>query len=431
VTSRGAWLLSVAATVLVLSVAACGGDDAESGTTAGGGQTAADKTDPNKPVVKLGLITAVGNPVSTHPSTVSAARAAITGVNARGGFNGHKVELVFCNDKVDPNQTATCARQMVAEKVAAIAGGQSVFDANSQPILERAGIPMVGINPIATQVTNADNVYLPNAPTVVSYEALAAYASRKNLAPVGLAVADNPGGRSLAGIAENALKQASGGTGFVKTAPVAGDTADFAPIASALDDAKPKTALLLISITLAKGLTRALDAQGSEISTFYMSPAHSLDDIKSMGPSGEKIMTAQSFPPLTHPSMKRFVDELKAEEEAGDKDAALDVQDSFSLEAWVAVQALEKVVADLDTIDAKSITAALDGAKDIEVGDFMSPWTPSAKGPKGFSRISNQSVWFVGYQGGKPVTLTDEPVLLQDVIAGNFEARMPPSVEGQ
>ena len=59
--------------------------------------------------VKLGVIAPEG--VSTnYPGSQAAAKAAIAGLNARGGLSGHPVELVYCNDKGDPNIATQCAR---------------------------------------------------------------------------------------------------------------------------------------------------------------------------------------------------------------------------------------------------------------------------------------------------------------------------------
>lgn len=190
-------------------------------------------------------MTAISAPTNNFPTAPAALAAGITALNARGGLNGHRVEMVFCNDRSDPNQTAICARHMVDEKVVMIAGGSSTYDGNSQPILAEAGIPMVGIAPITPNVFNEKNVYLMSAAAgTVSYQAGIAYAARNNLLPVALAVADNPGGKAFTGLLEKTVKDVTGGDSWAAVVPVATDTADFAPIAGTLDAAKPKSVVL-------------------------------------------------------------------------------------------------------------------------------------------------------------------------------------------
>jgi ABC-type branched-subunit amino acid transport system substrate-binding protein len=69
-------------------------------------------------------------------------------VNARGGINGAKVQVVVCNDKFDPNQAESCARQAVQDKVVALVGGISLFTARMFPILDQAKIPWIGNYPL-------------------------------------------------------------------------------------------------------------------------------------------------------------------------------------------------------------------------------------------------------------------------------------------
>src|SRR5437867_1744571 len=73
--------------------------------------------------IKVGFIGANGTAVANWPHATAEAKAAVRGWNSRGGLHGHKLELVYCNDKNDPNLGIACARQMVKEKVIAVVGG--------------------------------------------------------------------------------------------------------------------------------------------------------------------------------------------------------------------------------------------------------------------------------------------------------------------
>jgi ABC-type branched-subunit amino acid transport system substrate-binding protein len=408
------WRLIVAA-ALAAGVAACGSGAQPSGT--------------QQSVIKVGLIAPIGTPEGDFPSVRSALAAGIRSLNQRGGLNGHRVEMVFCNDQSDPNQTALCARQMVEEKVVAITGGVSLNDAISQPILEQAGIPIIGMNPESTQTFNGKNVYLPEVPTFVSYEALLGYAVKNNLLPVGLAVSDNIAGHAVAGIVEGALKQMTGGTGFVVSVPVEANTADFAPIAGSLIAAKPKSLLMIIGNPLEQGLMRALEAQGAGIAAYFTAPSFTLANADQDGSLGNQLLTAQSFPAYNSPLMKQFRRDMAAEAATGDKDASLDTMSPYAVYGWLALHALEQVTKGLKTITAQTVTTALEHAKDIRLAGVMAPWTPSTPGPPGFSRVSNTSVWFVGFNDGQQVTLSNASVSLKDIEAGNFQAQVPSAVQ--
>lgn len=407
-------LSAMAAVFAMLAGGACGsnGDEATSGES----------------TVKLGVIAAVDTAISAVPSVPAAVRAGIDALNERGGINGQRVELVFCNDRADPNETASCAREMVEEKVVAITGGFSTYDSNSQKILEKAGIPEIGIAPLSGPVFNGKNVYLMQAPSLVSYQGLMGYAVKHDLMPMALAIADNPAGKAFTTILEDTLKEITGGEGFVETAPVAADTADYAPLAGVIAAAEAKSVLMVLSAPQSQGLMQALEARGSDTAGYLLSPSLTLEEIRRRGASAEKTLSASALPGFDHPDMARFVEEMKA---SGDSEAALDTMSPFGVDAWVALQVVEKVAEGLDTVTAATLTEALDEAKNLELGFGLAPWTPSTPGPEGFSRFSNTSVWFLGFKDGERLELVNAPVSLDDIKVGRFESDLPETIAAE
>lgn len=422
--SRRGGLLA-AAVALAMVVGACGSNDG-AGNAADGSK---DNTDPGLAPVKVGLIVAVGTPNSAVPSAVSALNAAVRGVNARGGLKGHRVEMVFCNDKADPNEAARCARRMVDEKVVAITGGASLGDDKIQPILEEAGIPIIGVNAFSPTLFNAKNVYLPQITGFISYQAALGYAVKNDLLPMAVALADNPAGRTFADLLEGALKKMSGGQGFAKKLPVSADTADYGPVAGTVEQSNPKSLLVIISAPQQQGLMRALESQGSDVAAYFSAPSSSVEQIRDRGAHADRMVFAQTFPGFDHPSMNRFREEMDAQAATGDKDAELDTVTPLGVDAWFALQAVEQVTNELDTITADTVTQALDSAKDVDFGGALAPWTPSTPGPEGLSRMSNTCPWFVGFENDRMTPLSDGPVCLKDIEAGNFQARVPAAVQ--
>lgn len=405
--------LVATAAALSLALSACGSDEASA---------------PSESVVKVGLMAAVGTPTSAVPSAPSALAAGIRALNKRGGLNGHPVKMVFCNDKADPNEASRCAREMVDEGVVAITGGYQLFDNNSQPILERAGIPMIGINPLNAELFNAENVYLTGVPGLVAYQALLGYAVKQDLLPVAVAFADNPSGLAFAGLLEDTFKEMSGGEGFAASVPVASNTADYGPIAGSIEAAQPKSVLMVVSAPQQQGLMRALGSRGSDVAAYLAAPSLSLREIRERGELADRMVFAQSIPGLNHDELAQFREELEAQAATGDDRASLETLSPVAVDAWVALQALEQVTKGQETTTAETVTKALNNAKDVELGSGFAPWTPTKPGLKGLSRVSNTNVWFVGFDDGKEVALTDAPVALDDIKAQNFHARLTEAV---
>src|SRR5581483_6299294 len=97
--------------------------------------------------IKLGQIATRTGPVgAAMQSGIDATRAWVADVNARGGLAGHPVELVAVDDRGDPNQALSLARQLV-EKDGVLALYASLQVTTVQailPYLESRGVPIIG-----------------------------------------------------------------------------------------------------------------------------------------------------------------------------------------------------------------------------------------------------------------------------------------------
>jgi branched-chain amino acid transport system substrate-binding protein len=78
-------------------------------------------------------------------------------VNAAGGLDGHQVKLFIEDDAGDPATGIQDARELIQDKVVAIVGDASNVDAAWAPIVEQAGVPVVGgLSLNETFLTNPD-----------------------------------------------------------------------------------------------------------------------------------------------------------------------------------------------------------------------------------------------------------------------------------
>ena len=159
-------LAVVAVPVAVVVLGACGSSSGPSSTSAGGVATStpagATSTPANaaagSPVTLMSIAT-VGSPIEDNPGGPAGAAAAAKAINAAGGINGHKVNVVFCNPEADPNKAVACARQAATDKAIAVVGMTDTLDNVILPVLQQEGIPDVGAtvggNPIDVQSPDA------------------------------------------------------------------------------------------------------------------------------------------------------------------------------------------------------------------------------------------------------------------------------------
>jgi ABC-type branched-subunit amino acid transport system substrate-binding protein len=89
---------------------------------------------------------------TNKPGMPAFARAYARWVNAHGGINGRKLNVLTCNDHNDSVAAAKCARRAAKENVVAVVGSYSQYADSYFPSLEGAGIPYIG----GYGITNAE-----------------------------------------------------------------------------------------------------------------------------------------------------------------------------------------------------------------------------------------------------------------------------------
>ncbi|CAL9491716.1 hypothetical protein SUDANB176_03260 [Streptomyces sp. enrichment culture] len=89
---------------------------------------------------------------TNKPGMPAFAQAYARWVNAEGGINGRRLNVLTCNDRNDSVGAAQCARRAVQEGAVAVVGSYSVHADSFLPALEGAGIPYIG----GYGITNAE-----------------------------------------------------------------------------------------------------------------------------------------------------------------------------------------------------------------------------------------------------------------------------------
>jgi branched-chain amino acid transport system substrate-binding protein len=113
--------------------------------------------------IKIGVIQPLSGPVAASGNYVRmGAEIARDWINARGGVNGRKLELLIEDNKSDPKEAASAAEKLIVrDKVPAIMGawGSSMTLA-AMPKLEEYGVPMVVETSSASTITKRGNPWI-------------------------------------------------------------------------------------------------------------------------------------------------------------------------------------------------------------------------------------------------------------------------------
>ena len=181
------------------------------------GPTAGDAQAP----IKIGVIQPLSGPVAASGNYVRmGAEIARDWINARGGVNGRKVELVIEDNKSDPKEAASAAEKLIVrDKVPAIMGawGSSMTLA-AMPKLEEYGVPMVVETSSAASVTKRGNpwVFRISPPSEMEALGLEKYVDKLGVKKADFLAVNTDWGRGAVGAFGDILKKKGDTVGVVE-----------------------------------------------------------------------------------------------------------------------------------------------------------------------------------------------------------------------
>ncbi len=130
---------------------ACGSDDAaESADTAASTESSeAASTDTavapsSGDPIKVMTVTTLNAAGPTYENISITASLYADYINAKGGINGHPLEVTVCDEKFDPAVATTCARQAVDEGMVSIVGSFTYFAESIVPVISESSITWFG-----------------------------------------------------------------------------------------------------------------------------------------------------------------------------------------------------------------------------------------------------------------------------------------------
>ena len=370
--------------------------------------------------INIGVIQPTNTAIYNAGDEVAAVRAAVLGINAEGGINGHKVVVDYCNSQDDPNATAACVRQMISDKVVELASGIDILGPSMVQSLSAAGIPVVDEDALSLGEMTAATAF-PLTGGIQSAESIEAYvAAQKGFKKI-LLVANSGNAFETsfeAAISASAKKHGIAYAGVVDF-PVAG-VSDFSPYAAKIVNSGADIVSIPLSIDQAIPLIQAVRALGSKVAFIINSGAFTNADIAKNAALVNGLYIVNDVPPVNasteneFPIIKTFVSQMNAEAATGDSYANLSTQRSFALRVWDVLQGQFQIMKGIKgAITASSYLAALNSAKDVSLDGIIPNWTPSAHltiTGLGATRFSEADYWVLQIEGGQQKLLSSQPI---------------------
>lgn len=298
--------------------------------------------------------------------TTDGAKLYIDAVNAKGGVNGQKIELISLDDKFDPKLAAENARKLIEEQnVTAMFLTRGTPHTEAMlPVLEKYGVPLIGPStgamvlhqPVKKHVFNVRATYQREAEKAV------AHLNSMGITRIGIFYADDSFGADGVAGAQKGLTaaklQPSVLEKFNRSKP------DFGPLAPKVVQTNTQAVIMVASGQAVVDGTKALRAAGSAAQVVTLSNNASSGFIKSLGDNARGVIVTQVFPyerSIAYGMVKEAQEMAKAKG-AGDISPAM-------LEGFAAAKVL---VEGLRRAGAKptreKIQTALEGIRKLDIG---------------------------------------------------------------
>ena len=230
--------------------------------------------------------------------TTEGAKLYIDSVNAKGGVNGQKIELVSLDDKFDPKLAVDNARQLIETRqvLALFLTRGTPHTEAINPLLEQFGVPLVGPSTGAMSLHQPVKKYIFNVRATYQREAEKAveYLSTLGIRRISIIHTDDSFGK-------DGLQGAMRGLVKVKLEPALvlktdRSKPDFSVLAAPLAKAGTQAIVWIGSGTHVVDGIKALHAAGVAPQIVTLSNNASSGFVKSLGSDARGVIVTQVFP---------------------------------------------------------------------------------------------------------------------------------------
>ncbi|WP_045692382.1 ABC transporter substrate-binding protein [Streptomyces rubellomurinus] len=313
-----------------------------------------------------------GTGAADRPGMTELADAIGRDVNLKGGLSGRRLRVLTCNEHNRPEGAKACAQQAVDAKAVAVIGSYSQFGDDFMPVLERAGIPLIGGYGISQPEFSSPLSY----PVDGGLPALIGGSGRQlveaGCKAVALVRPDTPAGDVLLGYLGTALKPAGIKLLDVKAPEKSSDYTQVARKAIGKDEPGNCVTSALTAEPTGNLLDsyRRLTPKNTRIASVIGSVQQSVVD-STGGDSGPLAgaMVTSWYPPES----AKIWDGLRGVVRSDTTDGRpIDVSDPGVQTTWVSYEVfrvvVEKLTAAGKPVTGKSIAALLDSGEGVDVG---------------------------------------------------------------
>jgi branched-chain amino acid transport system substrate-binding protein len=297
-------------------------------------------------------------------------------VNARGGVNGRRIELLSLDDKFDPKLAAANAKVLIGEKnvFAMFLNRGTPHTEGILPLLKAGGVPLIAPS------TGADLLHSPVNPLVFNVRSKYQLEAEKGivqLAAMGMTkigvihVEDSFGKDGLAGAMKGFAAASVKPVGIFKYDRTTGKVEDAV---KGLLKEQPQAAVLIGSGGQVADIVSKVRATGSTMQLITLSNNSSSSFVKSLGPNGRGVIVTQVFPNPQMVTTQISLEMQRLARDGGNKVAVSHQGMEGFAAAKVLVEGLKRAGRNLTR---PGLVAALEGLRDFDLGGLAVGYGPN------------------------------------------------------
>jgi branched-chain amino acid transport system substrate-binding protein len=360
------------------------------------------------PVVKVGIMQPITSATAANPDTGEAFKAAIAAFNKRGGAgaNHNRIQGIVCDTRGDANGEVACARQMEDEGVVATINDLAYNNPSGVvEVLQRAGIPRIGLGPTDVSEFSSSVSYPVSAGIVGAYLGVAVGFAKEKKTTIDLVRTDAPTGAAFRGFISPSFKKA--GDDIVGDVALATGSTDYTPYVADIKRSDPDAALLAVDDPAATQLIAAMQQLNYKLRLGGHPGTFTLETLRKFKDITKGTILAESFPypspnnAKRFPGLKQYFADMKA---SGKQELQTKNLQPTSFYPWVSMLAFVNLTKDVDSFSKESVVQALKTVQNVDIMGLTPAWTPSTPGFSLFTSSSNHFVYISRFDGKNVVT---------------------------
>lgn len=386
----------VAASALALAMAGCAAPEPESGGGSGGGNGGGGTGDGD--AIKVGVNIELSGPAAVQGAAYqNAVQLVADQINANGGVDGKKLELVIRDNKSDPTEALQVAKGMIENDgvVAMVGGGSSPTTLSLVDYVEEEGVPIVSMGSSGAIVSPPEDrtyVYKTPANTDQIVDVMIEDFEKRGVETVGFISVDNPYGD--AGLAAFQAAADAGDVELVGTEKFQDTDRDYTSIVTKLLGTDPD-AIVVWSIPPGAGIVaKNVKAAGYDGQLYFDAGAGAELFLRGAGAAAEGVL-------MIHPAVL-VADEVQ---DAPNTEVMQEFYSSYTEEygefsgfASYAADALGIIVAAIAEAGEADRTAVRDALEELEYTGITGVYSMS---PEDHGGLSTDALTVLTVEGGE------------------------------